>query len=140
MMELSTAVIFEAPFRGEPGHGVLFYEHEDAAQAVRDELEGAGFGAVVRGGAEGPRRFWYLLSNAPIGEIWCRIAAFFDAYIRFEVGPDGRLQVRESCPCEGCREPIGSERHRRSLALGPDPEEPRLGQLPGPDFDRPVLN
>jgi hypothetical protein len=140
MEDVMTCIIFDAPFENEPGYGVAFLEDEDAARDCGEELRSDGFRAVVCGGHESPRRFWYLKTNAPLAALWCALSCFFDAYVRFEAQPGGGLQVRESCGCAGCREPIGSGHSLFEDSMELDAEKPAPRRGIDLEFDPPILN
>lgn len=140
MDEVETCVIFDAPFEDEPGFGVAFLEDEEAARATQQDLRDDGFRATVHGGHESPRRFWYLVTNAPLDELWGVLSCFFDAYIRFAVTPWGTFQVRESCGCPGCREPIGSDYHAFEECPDLEGERPGYGAGSASEFDPPIWN
>ncbi len=132
MIDVMTCVIYDVPFGTESGHEVALFEQEYGAQEIKENLEKDGFQATVRLGNEGPRRFCYLKTNADFGSLWCILGCYFDAYLRFQVMPDGLLQLTESCGCEGCRPPIEPDDIELVDSLGSDPEA--AGDGHGLDF------
>ena len=130
MMDVMTCVIFESRFGNEPGHEVALFEEEFGAQELKQDLEEGGFQASVVPGKESPRRFWFLKTNADFDSLWCVLGCFYDAYLRFQVTPQGRLQLTESCGCEGCREPIGPDAPELMGSLGSDDEAASDGHRP----------
>ena len=123
-MKFMACVIYDAPFGAEPGHEVALFEEEFGAKILKEDLENEGFQASVRPGKESPRRLWYLKTNADFESLWGILGGYFDAYLRFQVRPDGRLQWTESCGCEGCRPPTGPGTIDLMDSLGADTEIP----------------
>lgn len=134
-----TCVIVEAPFGHEPGYEVAVFEEGFGAQVIKEDLEADGFQVIVRPGNESSRRFWYLKTNADFDSLWSILGCYFDAYLRFQVTPEGRIEWTESCGCAGCREPIGSDANKFLDSSAPV-KEPSGDELPGFGVSNPRWN